>query len=162
MEQKGRKMGQSMTGDYHFIGEYEHNVDGKNRLILPSSIREDLSEGEKLVVTPDPGDPCLALFPYPRWKEFLQSEELEGFKPDSRKYRRALASKASETTPDSQGRILVPEKLKEIAGIDDTVTVVGNIDRVELWAPDQWGDYQESYDSDELQQIEEKVFSNRA
>ncbi len=154
-------MGQSMTDDYHFIGEYEHNVDSKNRLILPSSIRGDLSEDETLVVTPAI-EPCLALFPYPRWEEFLQSEELQGLTADSRKFRRALASKASETSLDSQGRILVPEKLKDIAGIDDTVTVVGNIDRVELWAPDQWDDYQESYDSDELQQIEEKVFSNRA
>lgn len=154
-------MDSTMTGDYHFIGEYDHNVDSKNRVILPSSIRQDLTQEETLVVTPAI-EPCLALFPYDRWEEFLMSEELQGLTADSRKFRRALASKASETSLDSQGRILVPDKLKEIAGIDDTVTVVGNIDRVELWSPGEWNEYQESYDSDELQQIEEKVFSNRA
>lgn len=154
-------MDSTMTGDYHFIGEYDHNVDSKNRVILPSSIRQDLTQDETLVVTPAI-EPCLALFPYDRWEEFLMSEELQGLTADSRKFRRALASKASETSLDSQGRILVPDKLKEIAGIDDKVTVVGNIDRVELWSPGEWNDYQESYDSDELQQIEEKVFSNRA
>lgn len=154
-------MDSTMTGDYHFIGEYDHNVDSKNRVILPSSIRQDLTQEETLVVTPAI-EPCLALFPYDRWEEFLMSEELQGLTADSRKFRRALASKASETSLDSQGRILVPDKLKEIAGIDDTVTVVGNIDRVELWSPGEWNEYQESYDSDELQEIEEKVFSNRA
>jgi MraZ protein len=161
MEQKGKTMAGSMAGDYHFIGEYEHNVDGKNRMILPSAIRDSLDEDDELIVTPVV-EPCLALFPYDRWEDFLMSEELQGLTEESRKFRRALASKASETSVDSQGRILVPSKLKDIAGIDDTVTVVGNIDRVELWAPDEWDAYQDSYDSDELQQIEEKVFSNRA
>lgn len=151
-------MSQSVTDDYHFIGEYEHNVDQKNRIILPSSIRDDLEEDETLILTPDIAEPCLALYPYGRWQEFLKSEELQGNTTESRKFRRALASKANETKVDSQGRINVREKLKDIANIDDTVIVVGNIDRVELWAPDKWDDYQESYDSDELQEIEEKVF----
>jgi len=155
-------MSQSVSGNYHFIGEYEHNVDNKNRVILPSEIREDIQDDETLILAPDIAEHCLALYPKSRWENFLQSEELQGNTTESRKFRRALASQASETKVDSQGRINIRDKLKESADIKDTVTVVGNIDRVELWAPDEWETYQESYDSDELQQIEEKVFSNRA
>lgn len=148
------------SSTYNFIGEYEHNVDSKNRVILPSSIRKALDDDARLILAPAI-EPCLVLFPYERWEEFLTSEELQGNTVDTRKFRRALASKANETKVDSQGRILIPDALRDLADIDDTVTVVGNVDRVELWSPEELDEFQRSIPDEELKQIEEKMFSGR-
>ncbi|MFB6346250.1 MAG: division/cell wall cluster transcriptional repressor MraZ [bacterium] len=153
-------MDRKSSNGYHFIGEYEHNVDSKNRVILPSAIRNELEDDARLILAPAI-EPCLVLFPYERWEKFLMSEELQGNTVDSRKFRRALASKANETRVDSQGRILIPDDLKDIAEINDTVTVVGNVDRVELWTPEQLDEYQRSIPDEELKEIEEKMFSGR-
>lgn len=153
-------MDRNLSRTYHFIGEYEHNVDSKNRVILPSSIRNELEEDARLILAPAV-EPCLVLFPYERWEDFLMSEELQGLTVDSRKFRRALASKANETKVDSQGRILIPDNLKDLADIEDTVTVVGNVDRVELWSPDELEEFQRSIPDEELKEIEEKMFSGR-
>lgn len=153
-------MEQSMSDTYHFIGEYEHSVDQKNRLILPSSIRDSFENNETLILSKAPVEPCLTLFPFSRWEEFLMSEELNnGRTEDARKIRRRLTRNANKIEVDSQGRILLPDKLKDIAGIKDTVTVVGNYDRVELWSPEVLSDYQETDTDEELQEIEEKIFA---
>lgn len=137
------------NSNYGFIGEFEHSVDGKNRVILPSSIRECLATDERLIVTTGT-DSSLFLFPYILWEELLNKDEFQGFDEDTRQLKRAFSARAREITLDGQGRILLPEKLKNYAEIDSEVTVVGNFDRVELWSPGNWEEYQQSIDMDEL------------
>lgn len=137
------------TDAYGFIGEFEHNVDNKNRVILPSQIRDRLDDNDELILTTGI-DVCLNLFPKGLWREFVSSEDLQGLDSDPRRLRRKLAAKARDVSVDSQGRIVIPKNLKEDAGITDSVIVVGNIDHVEFWSPGKWDAENEEVDTEEL------------
>ncbi len=134
-----------------FIGEFEHSIDGKNRLVLPSSIRNRLDPDQRLILMPG-YETCLYLLTYERWRNKLMSDEFQDDARESRQLRRVFAAMASEVNIDGQGRLVIPGKLKEQAGIDDSVTVVGNFDRVELWDPDEWATHQGNLDMEELAQ----------
>ncbi len=137
-----------------FIGEYEHSIDGKNRVILPSAIRDKLSDDDRLVLTVGL-DQCLTLYPAPRFEQFVEQTVQGGPTSQARKLRRKLVGKAREVNVDSQGRLVIPEHLKEEAGITNTVTVVGNVDSVELWSPDRWAAYLSDVD---LEDAAEELF----
>ncbi len=139
-----------------FFGEYEHSIDSKNRVTLPSAIRERIDDGERLILSAG-FDNCLTLFPYDSWVEFLDAVGSSGPSTEARKLRRAFSSRASEVSPDSQGRLVIPKRLKKSADIEKRVTVVGNFETVELWSPARWDEYQESID---LEAAAEKVFDN--
>lgn len=134
-----------------FIGEFEHSIDGKNRLVLPSSIRNRLDPDQRLILMPG-YETCLYMLTYEGWRDKLTSEEFQDDARESRQLRRVFAAMASEVNIDGQGRLVIPGKLKEQAGIDDSVTVVGNFDRVELWDPDEWATHQGNIDMEELAQ----------
>ncbi len=140
-----------------FFGEFEHSIDSKNRLTLPSAIRKKIDEDERLILSSG-FDKCLTLYPYDGWVKFLEEAGAAGPRSEARQLRRAFSSRASEVSPDSQGRLVIPSKLKEWAGINDQVTVVGNFDNVELWSPERWEDYNEEID---LEAAAQEVFDNR-
>ena len=106
-----------------FMGEYNHNVDTKGRLIIPAKFRESL--GERFVVTRGL-DGCLFVYDNSEWETFEKKLQtmLMGRK-DSRNYARFFLAKASEVEVDKQGRILIPQKLREYAGLEKDVVMVG-------------------------------------
>ncbi len=119
-----------------FLGTYIHRLDGKGRLTLPSKFRSFL--GTDLVVTKGM-DTCLFLFPMERWRPLAQ--QLDGLplgKREARMARRWLLGNAHLVTPDRLGRILLPAPLREYAGIEQEVMVVGLETYIELWAPEMW------------------------
>ncbi|MGM0380391.1 MAG: division/cell wall cluster transcriptional repressor MraZ [bacterium] len=140
-----------------FFGEYEHSIDSKNRVTLPSAIRNKLREDERLILSSG-FDNCLTLYPYKGWVKFLEEAGAAGPRAEARQLRRAFSSRASEVSCDSQGRLVIPRKLKKWAGINDQVTVVGNFDNVELWAPESWEEYQEDID---MEAAAQEIFDNR-
>lgn len=140
-----------------FFGEYEHSIDGKNRVTLPSAIRNKLKDDERLILSSG-FDNCLILYPYDGWVNFLEEAGAAGPRSEARQLRRAFSSRASEVSPDSQGRLVIPGKLKQWAGIDEQVTVVGNFDNVELWSPERWEEYQEDID---MEAAAQEIFDNR-
>jgi MraZ protein len=121
-----------------FTGEFRHTIDAKGRLIVPSRLRDELDEDRVvLVVWPDG---CIGLWSGPGWQS-LQSELLRQSKsnPDNRSAIRAIASSAHTDQVDRQGRISIPQHLRDHAGIDRDVVVVGVLDHGEIWSPDRWG-----------------------
>lgn len=149
--ESARGGGGDVVDPHGFIGEFEHSIDGKNRVILPSPIRSLLDDNQRLILMPG-YETCLYLLTYERWRKKLTSEEFQDDAPDSRRLRRVFAAMASEANIDGQGRLVIPEKLKERAGIENSVTVVGNFDRVELWDPEEWATHQGNIDMEELAQ----------
>jgi len=123
------------------MGQYEHGLDDKNRLILPSRFREK-SRGPDFILTQGL-ERCLFLFPTSSWHALAgKLEDLPiANKMEERAFKRILLSAACETEVDSQGRILIPQNLKEYAHIAHDVVVLGVLQHVEIWAKEQWNHY---------------------
>ncbi len=121
------------------IGEHAHNLDVKRRLAIPSKFRKELGEGAILTRGLDN---CLFIFPSKFWTPF--AEMLAGLsmaKQDTRSFARLFLSAAVEVEFDSLGRILIPERLKEYAGLNKSVVVAGLFNRLEIWDEEKWKSY---------------------
>lgn len=126
-----------------FYGEYEHHIDRKGRLIIPAKLREVAKEHyvERFFVTRGL-DRCLFLFTSDEWR--LQETKLKSLpftRAEYRKFNRLYFSGAVDTTCDAQGRILIPAYLKQYAGINTDVVLIGVSNRIEVWAKESWKSY---------------------
>ena len=122
-----------------FMGTYTPKLDDKGRLILPAKFRDRLSEG--LVVTQGQ-EKCLDVFPSDVFMEEANRARAKGMTSRSgRDQIRMLFSSAEEVVPDKQGRIPIAVPLREYAAISREVIVIGAMDRVEIWEPSRWRDY---------------------
>jgi MraZ protein len=117
-----------------FLGSYTHQIDEKGRLSLPASLRRDGKEPLVLVqVNPD----SLTLFPRPVWSQMEERlRDMLRRNPRSRPYVLRVTANAVEVVPDSQGRILVPQRMQKEVGIAGPTLIVGAMDRIELWNPE--------------------------
>jgi MraZ protein len=126
-----------------FTGTFEHNLDAKNRLTIPSKFRTALSGGVYLTRGVET---CVSLYPAETYEQMAQSA-LQGINPLStqgRELRRVLYASALETELDSAGRVMLGQKLLEHAGIDREVVITGVGECLELWDRSAW----EAYDTD--------------
>jgi MraZ protein len=116
------------------IGEYQHNIDAKGRIIMPSRFREDLGDG--FILTKGL-DNCL--FVYPKEEGAVLVERIKALPlSKSRDLQRFLFAGAAEVEPDKQGRIVIPANLREYAGLDRDITVIGATPRAEIWDSLRW------------------------
>ena len=125
-----------------FIGEYQHGLDPKNRIIVPAKLREGL--GNTFVITKGL-DGCLYAYPLDEWK--ILEEKLKTLpltNKDARAFVRFFFSGACEVELDKQGRGLIPQNLKEYAGIEKDIVSIGVLSRVEIWSKEKWSEYNES------------------
>ena len=136
-----------------FYGEYSHSIDRKGRLILPSKFREVAKANfiEKFFVTRGL-DKCLFMFSEEEWRSQEQKFKSISFtKQQARTFNRIYFSGAQEVIPDKQGRILLPQYLKDFAQIKRDVLIVGVSNRIEIWSKDLW----EKFYSDSRQSFED-------
>lgn len=119
-----------------FMSEYNHTIDTKGRLIIPSKFRELL--GEEFVVTKGM-DGCLFVYANEEWSIFEQKlTSLPLMNKEARKFARFFLAGAALVELDKQGRILLPANLREFAGLDKDVVLVGVGSRIEIWSKDNW------------------------
>ncbi len=141
-----------------FYGEYLHSIDRKGRLILPAKFREVSKANfiEKFFVTRGL-DNCLFMFSEEEWRQQESKFKAISFtKQQARTFNRLYFSGAGEIIPDKQGRILLPQYLKDFAEIKKDVMIVGVSNRIEIWAKDKWqGFYGSSRQS--FEEIAEKL-----
>ena len=131
-----------------FMGEYNHTIDTKGRLIVPSKFREQL--GDEFVVTKGL-DGCLFVYSNEEWQRIEKSfKEKPLTSKDARKFMRFFFAGAASCEVDKQGRILLPANLREYAGIDKDVVSVGVLSRVEIWSKERWQDSGDYEDMDEI------------
>lgn len=121
------------------IGEYRHTLDSKGRVIIPAKFRQEL--GERFVITKGL-DGCLFIYPLGEW-ERVESKlrQLPINKKDARTFERFFFSGAVECEIDSQGRVLIPQNLREYAGIIEDVIIIGVSSRLEIWSKSNWENY---------------------
>lgn len=131
-----------------FTGEYNHSIDVKGRVIVPSKFRELL--GEEFVVTKGL-DGCLFVFPKTEWKTFEEKlRSLPVANKEARKFARFFLAGAAVLEIDKQGRILLPGVLREFAGLEKDVTLIGVSSRVEIWNKEAWEQVNTFDDMDEI------------
>jgi len=119
-----------------FLGEYQHSLDAKGRVILPSRFRAELAAG--CVITKGRNG-CLSVFPTSEWATVAKKlSELPLSSQQARDAARVIFSGAIEQVPDRQGRVLIPEQLRAYAGLDRDVTVSGVGSRLEVWDAERW------------------------
>ena len=128
------------------MGTYQHNMDLKGRVTMPSKFREDL--GDKFYVSRGL-DGCLFVFSAEQWERMMEKVATMPL-AQGRNIQRYFFSGAAEVEPDKQGRILIPQNLREHAGLEKDVTVIGSATRAEIWDTARWNEY-------EAQQTEESV-----
>lgn len=122
------------------IGEYQHNIDAKGRVIVPSRFREDL--GERFYIAKGL-DHCLFVFSPEEWDR-LQEKVSAMPISKARGLQRFFFSGAAEVVPDKQGRILIPQVLRDHAKLEKDVTFIGASSRAEIWNTDAWNAFNEN------------------
>lgn len=124
-----------------FLGEFQHTLDPKGRVILPSAFREALKEGLVMTVGLDN---CLTVYSVSEWQRVVEGlRSLRSTDRKERSFARMITSSAHPETPDKQGRVTIPARLRDYAHLTKDVTVVGADARVELWNSAAWDEYRD-------------------
>ena len=132
------------------IGEYEHSLDTKGRLIMPSKLREDM--GDKFVITKGL-DGCLFGFSQTEWANFeAKLKTLPLTQKNARNFVRFFLSGAVECEIDKQGRFLLPNNLRTYAKLEKEINIIGVGTRIEIWNRENWKNYNsdENISADEI------------
>ena len=133
-----------------FIGEYEHSVDAKGRVIMPVKLREDI--GEKFIVTKGL-DGCLFAYSYQEWTNFEEKlKTLPLTNKNARDFVRFFLTGAVECEIDKQGRFLIPGNLRDYATLEKEIVIIGVGTRIEIWNKKEWKKYSsdENISADEI------------
>lgn len=121
------------------IGEYSHTLDTKKRLAIPAKVRKEL--GESAVLTRGL-DTCLSLYPLLEWQRLTEKlAQLPVGQGNTRSFSRLMLAGATEVEMDQLGRILIPDYLKNYAGLRQKVVIVGVYNRLEVWDEERWNAY---------------------
>ena len=155
MEKKGyNSLKKGKRGEAEMlIGEYSHSIDPKGRINFPAKLRETL--GEYFVITKGL-DNCLFVY---RMKEWNQLEEKTKQLPTSkaRNIQRFLFAGAAAVSPDKQGRVLIPQNLRDYAGLEEEITIVGVSSRAEIWDSKRWISSNEALTSESIAEIMDEL-----
>ncbi|GGF82809.1 division/cell wall cluster transcriptional repressor MraZ [Paenibacillus aceti] len=137
-----------------FMGEYQHSIDEKGRIIIPAKFRDLL--GSSFVITRGL-DQCLFVYPMQEWEQLEQKlKTLPLMKSDARAFTRFFFSGATECEWDKQGRVNIPGNLRQYAGLEKECVVLGVSNRVEIWSRSTWTQYFEQSE-ESFNEIAEKL-----
>ena len=122
-----------------FVGKYNNSIDSKSRVIVTAKFRDEL-EGRCIIAKSL--DRCLTIYPLAQWEKFVEEklEILPAGNPQARKLKRHFYSSAAECDVDKQGRLTIPQELKEYAGIEKELITVGSDKTIEVWSREHWED----------------------
>ena len=124
-----------------FLGEFQHSLDPKGRVIFPAAFRERLQEGLVMTVGVDN---CIAVHPMTDWQRVIDGlRQLRTTDRRERMFVRMMTSMAQPDALDKQGRVTIPARLRSYAGLDRDVTVVGADTKIELWDTARWETYRD-------------------
>lgn len=139
-----------------FMGEYNHTIDSKGRLIVPARFREAL--GDEFVITKGL-DGCLFVYAEKEWQVFEEKlRSLPLTNKNSRQFTRFFLAGAAACEVDKQGRVLIPQVLRDFAALEKDVVLVGVASRIEIWSRQRWDECMDNYD-DDMDEVAENMES---
>lgn len=134
-------------------GQYAHNIDAKGRLFIPAKLREELGQTFHVTIGLDH---CLSIYSDENWNVLV--EKIHEMPYNKARGLRVLSANAVDCEPDAQGRILIPAKLREYAGLQKEVVVIGSFDRAEIWNAERWAREEAmAFESGSLEQAMEEL-----
>ena len=115
------------------IGQYQHNIDAQGRLFIPAKFREELGDAFYVTIGLDG---CLSVYSDAKWADL--TEKFDALPLSKARSMRVLFANAAKCELDSQGRIVIPQKLRKYAGLEKDVVILGVHDRAEIWSAETW------------------------
>jgi len=145
-----------------FLGEYEATLDSKGRFLLPAGFKRQIPEGESTRFVINRGfEKCLTLYPMQSWQPLYdQISTLNDFDPKVREFRRYFLNGAIMVEPDAAGRLLVPQNLKEYAGLGKDIVLAAAVNKIEIWDKESYQKFFESYSPDDFSSLAQSVMVN--
>ena len=142
-----------------FLGEYEATLDSKGRFLLPAGLKRQIPEGESTRFVINRGfEKCLTLYPMQSWQPLYdQISTLNDFDPKVREFRRYFLNGAIMVEPDAAGRLLVPQNLKDYAGLGKDIVLAAGVNKIEIWDKDSYQKFFESYSPDDFSTLAQSV-----
>ena len=149
-----------MTG---FLGEYEATLDAKGRFLLPAGFKKQLPEEGSTVFVINRGfEKCLTLFPLKTWEPIYAGiSKLNDFDPKVREFRRYFLNGATQLELDSAGRLLVPQNLKEYAGLEKDIVLAAAVNKIEIWDKSKYQQFFESFTPEKYSDLAERVMGGQ-
>jgi MraZ protein len=145
-----------------FLGEYEATLDAKGRFLLPAGFKRQIPESEITRFVVNRGfEKCLSLYPMQSWKPLYdQISTLNDFDPKVREFRRYFLNGAIEVEPDSAGRILIPQNLKDYAGLGKDIVLVAAVNKLEIWDKEKYQKFFDSVSPEDFSALAQSVMVN--
>jgi MraZ protein len=146
-----------------FLGEYEATLDSKGRFLLPAGFKKQLpEEGASQFVINRGFEKCLSLYPMKSWEPiFGDISKLNDFDPKVREFRRYFLNGATMMDLDSAGRLLVPQNLKEHAGLEKDIVLVSAVNKIEIWDKTKYQQFFESFSPEAFSSLANAVMNTR-
>ncbi len=147
-----------------FLGEYEATLDSKGRFLLPVGFKKQLpEEGDAQFVINRGLEKCLTLYPIKSWEPIFSSiSKLNDFDPKVREFRRYFLNGAIMMELDSAGRLLVPQNLKEHAGLEKDIVLVSAVNKIEIWDKSKYKQFFESFSPEAFSNLADEVMNSKA
>lgn len=145
-----------------FLGESEATLDSKGRFLLPAGFKRQIPEGESTRFVINRGfEKCLSLYPMQSWQPLYdQISTLNDFDPKVREFRRYFLNGAIIVEPDAAGRILIPQNLKDYAGLEKDIVLAAAVNKIEIWDKEKYQKFFESYSPDDFSTLAQSVMAN--
>jgi MraZ protein len=142
-----------------FLGEYEATLDVKGRFLLPAGFKRQLPEGESTRFVLNRGfEKCLSLYPIQSWQPLYDRiSSLNDFDPKVREFRRYFLNGAVEVEPDTAGRILIPQNLRDYAGLGKDIVLAAAVNKLEIWDKEKYQKFFEQYSPDDFSDLAKSV-----
>jgi MraZ protein len=142
-----------------FLGEFEATLDSKGRFLLPAGFKRQIPEGESTRFVINRGfEKCLSLYPMQSWQPLYDRiSTLNDFDPKVREFRRYFLNGAIIVEPDAAGRLLIPQNLKEYAGLEKDIVLAAAVNKLEIWDKDKYQKFFESYSPDDFSALAQSV-----
>ena len=142
-----------------FLGEYEATLDSKGRFLLPAGLKRQIPEGESTRFVINRGfEKCLTLYPMQSWQPLYdQISTLNDFDPKVREFRRYFLNGAIMVEPDAAGRLLIPQNLKDYAGLGKDIVLAAAVNKIEIWDKESYQKFFESYSPDDFSSLAQSV-----
>ena len=145
----------------HFLGEYEATVDAKGRFLLPAGFKKQLPEGEETFIISRGFEKCLTLYPMESWEPiFTEISKLNDFDPKVREFRRYFLNGATIMELDSAGRLLIPQNLKDHAGLEKDIVLVSAVNKIEIWDKQKYQQFFESFSPETFSALAQQVMTS--
>lgn len=144
-----------------FLGEFEATLDTKGRFLLPAGFKRQIPEGENTRFVLNRGfEKCLSLYPMSSWQPLYdQISTLNDFDPKVREFRRFFLNGAIIVEPDAAGRLLIPQNLKEYAGLERDIVLAAAVNKLEIWDKEKYQKFFEAYSPDDFSSLAQSVMA---